>query len=227
MANETCESSDELFSLSLEVQRGFMYEHRLREAKIPPVLEHATLENFETPTDAHKAMLNFAKQYLNSYGKPLSRFPRSLLFYGPIGRGKSHLAVGILKALIKKDFDCLFLSVPQWLNRIKASWKAEGGEERESDITLTAQDVEVLSLDELGANADYPWQQDRIHDLLCARYDHMRATIITTNLAWGRDPEKPEEPSEFEQRCGERIVSRIYHAYHRFGPGPDEDWRKK
>jgi DNA replication protein DnaC len=79
----------------------------LAAARIPKRYEHCELSNFEfegpqlSLAPARMAACKFVEEY------PLDR--TGLLIVGDIGRGKTHLAVGIIKALIRnKGVSCLF-----------------------------------------------------------------------------------------------------------------------
>src|SRR5690348_16641730 len=78
---------------------------RLERASIPRRHEHATLENYESVEikGAHESMLlaHFkAVQFVKDY--PHNTDGRGLMFVGHAGRGKTHLAVGVLRALIEE-----------------------------------------------------------------------------------------------------------------------------
>src|SRR3984885_2209228 len=74
----------------------------LGRAHIPPRYEHCTLENYDTDLPySHRTQgmaLLTATKFIESY--PLETGGRGLLLTGSIGVGKTHLAVGILRALV-------------------------------------------------------------------------------------------------------------------------------
>jgi DNA replication protein DnaC len=59
--------------------------------------------------------------------------------------------------------------------------------------------VDVLALDDLGADRATGWAQDRLYEILNHRYNERRRTILTTNLG----------PDEMEQHVGDRVLARI------------------
>jgi DNA replication protein DnaC len=77
---------------------------RLEHANIPKRHEHATLANYESlMAGAHESMLHAhfkANKFVQDY--PAVTEGRGLLFVGLSGRGKTHLAVGVLRALIEE-----------------------------------------------------------------------------------------------------------------------------
>ena len=74
----------------------------LGEARIPKRYESCTLESYETKKD--KRSLVDAKNYVAAF---LEKYPLDfgLLFLGPCGVGKTHLAVALLKKLISERLE--------------------------------------------------------------------------------------------------------------------------
>ncbi len=79
----------------------------IKAAHIPARYEHCSLESFEAGANFHES-LTIAKMnsvlFVDKY--PVEK--QGMLFTGPIGVGKTHLAVGILQELIRnKGVPCL------------------------------------------------------------------------------------------------------------------------
>src|SRR5262245_34179437 len=70
----------------------------LRDARIPPRFARATLDNFEHDMDTQRSAWQKATAFVEAF--PI--VDRGLVLYGPNGVGKTHLAVGILKACVEK-----------------------------------------------------------------------------------------------------------------------------
>ena len=105
-----------------------------------------------------------------------------LLFVGSVGVGKTHLAVGILKDLIReKGIHCLFCDYRELLKSIQNSYNASV-QATEMEILRPVFDAEVLVLDELGAVRSTEWVFDTVNYILNSRYNDNKTTIITTNF---------------------------------------------
>ena len=98
-------------------------ERLLQQARIPKRYEHCELSNFdfEGPhrglAQARMAACRFVEEY------PLEN--TGLLLIGPIGVGKTHLAVGVIKELIvQKGVPCLFYDYRELLKEIQNSYNA-------------------------------------------------------------------------------------------------------
>ena len=126
----------------------------------------------------------FAGRFVEEY--PVDK--TGLLFVGTVGVGKTHLAVGILKALIRdKGVPCLFCDYRELLKSIQNSYNSSV-QATEMEILRPVFDAEVLVLDELGAVRSTEWVFDTVNYVLNSRYNDNKTTIITTNF-----PDKPEQ----------------------------------
>jgi DNA replication protein DnaC len=200
-------------------------ERLLAAAKIPPRYEHCDLSTFKCDQDdKDQHSLAKAKLYAGRFVEEYPTEKTGLLFVGSVGVGKTHLAVGILKALIRdKGVPCLFCDYRELLKSIQNSFNASV-QATEMGILRPVFDAEVLVLDELGAVRSTEWVFDTVNYILNSRYNNNKTTIITTNF-----PDKPEqargdESNSFSQasvekaarretlgdRIGERMRSRLH-----------------
>ena len=186
---------------------------RMERANIPRRHEHATLQNYESveTTGSHETMLEAqfkAHQFVLEY--PHNTDGRGLMFVGLAGRGKTHLAVGVLRALIEeKGCQGLFSDYGDMLKQIQNSYNPRS-ETTEFQLLQPVMEAEVLLLDDLGSIKPTTWVLDTVGQVLNARYNHKRTTIITTNFA-NRAPAGGSVPSEptLGDRIGERMRSRL------------------
>jgi DNA replication protein DnaC len=140
-----------------------------------------------------------------------------LLLTGPIGCGKTHLAVGIIKELVaQKNTGCLFYDYRELLKEIQNSYNSSV-QATEMEVLRPVFDAEVLVLDELGAAKPTEWVWDTVAHILNTRYNGKRTTIITTNFADEptvlAEPEGRRRESRDEtlgDRIGERMRSRLH-----------------
>ncbi len=198
-------------------------ERLLRASSIPGRYEHCELSNFETdPGGKHSISLANAKlaagRFIEEY--PVER--DGLLLIGPIGVGKTHLAVGILKELIsQKGTNCLFYDYRELLKEIQNSYNSSV-QTTEMEVLRPVFETEVLVLDELGAVKPTEWVWDTVSHILNTRYNDKRTTIITTNYRdlppGGSDGEpvrysaasRANREETLGDRVGERMRSRLH-----------------
>jgi DNA replication protein DnaC len=189
----------------------------LGRAHIPRRYEHCTLENYDTDLPySHRTQgmaLVTARKFIEGY--PLETGGRGLLLTGSIGVGKTHLAVGILQALVtERGATGLFYDYRDLLKQVQNSYNAQV-RETELEVLRPVFEAEVLVLDELGASKPTDWVWDTVAHILNTRYNDRRTTIITTNYAnagplgteaGGRAVMREETLGD---RIGERMRSRL------------------
>ncbi len=182
----------------------------LESALIPQRYAHCELSEFapsgnQSLTGAKIVAEKFVEEY------PMSP-PRGLLFMGPQGVGKTHLAVGIVKRLIcEKSVPGLFRAFPELLKDIQNSWNPVS-QASELSLLSAVLDTEVLLLDELGAQNPTSWVRDTLSYVLNHRYNENRVTIATTNyLDETATPSSRKRTSDsLVERIGDPLRSRLY-----------------
>ena len=156
---------------------------RLERAHIPRRYEHCSLESYDThfPSANHTLTAAHLRARRFVEGYPVETNGTGLLLTGSIGVGKTHLAVGILQALVtERGATGLFYDYRDLLKQVQNSYN-KANSSTEMDILRPVFEAEVLVLDELGANKPTDWVWDTVAHILNTRYNDRRTTIITTN----------------------------------------------
>ena len=175
----------------------------LNAARIPKRYEHCDLESFLPNEPSQKNAKMVATRFIEQY--PLVDV--GLLFLGGCGVGKTHLAVSLLKEVIKKTGDGgLFYDFRDLLREIQGSWNPVS-QTSELEVLRPVLDAKILVLDELGANKPTLWVRDTIAHIINCRYNDKRTTIFTSNY-----PDIPCKPGEetLTERIDARLRSRLY-----------------
>jgi len=193
------------------------YEQRsemlLKQANIPRRYKHCTLKNFEIHNDSHKDALKISKQFIKNY--PVQDV--GLLFIGPCGVGKTHLAVAICRELIeKKNAPCCFYDFRELIKGIQSTYTPDS-QLTESDVLAPVFQSELMVLDELGAKRTSAWIEEIIFYIINQRYNHKKLTIFTSNYLDTEEEEEDKRDSFYKKgedslvdRIGVRLRSRLY-----------------
>lgn len=111
-----------------------------------------------------------------------------MLLTGITGCGKTHLASAIANELAESETPVLMLTVPNLLDRLRATF-APDSPQTFSDMYSLVESVEVLVLDDLGAQSSTPWATEKLFQLLNERHVRELPTVVTTNLSlWEFEP---------------------------------------
>jgi DNA replication protein DnaC len=152
----------------------------------PPVTEIA-----RTASD----QIQSVRRFVRDIGENLDA-GRGLWIQGDVGTGKTTLAMLVSKAALDAGRSVAIYSLPRLLNLLRESMDSEQGMLDFMD-RLTA--VDLLHLDDLGAENQTDWVLEQLYSIVNARYEAERTIVATTNLM----------PDELSERLGSRTVSRL------------------
>jgi DNA replication protein DnaC len=121
---------------------------------------------------------------------------RGLWIQGDVGTGKTTLAMLVSKAALEAGRSVAIYSLPRLLNLLRESMDSQEGKLDFLD-RLTA--VDLLHIDDLGAENRTDWVLEQLYSIVNSRYEAEQAIVATTNLM----------PDELSERLGPRTVSRL------------------
>lgn len=154
------QEQSELSSLSLHSEQTFA-SFSLRQDQIP----REARENLQR---AYELARSFAQKPENW-----------LVFTGPFGSGKTHLAAAIANQWLTQGMPVLFISVPDLLDDLRATFHPD------SPISYSRRFKEIRSarylvLDDLGVESATNWAREKLYQIFDYRYNARLPTVITT-----------------------------------------------
>jgi len=183
-------------------RRPDRFKKLLVAARIPPRYGKCSFDTFKSaPGTSQDNALLLAQRLVNDF--PVDR---GLLFMGPAGVGKTHLAVAIIRGLIQKGFAGVFCEFGSLLKEIQDSYNPIS-KSSELKVLAPIYQTDVLVLDELGATIPTDWVRDTMYQIINKRYNDEKLTIFTTNYSDARSSDKEQV---LEDRIGTRLRSRLY-----------------
>ncbi|MTE20175.1 ATP-binding protein [Streptomyces sp. TRM43335] len=120
----------------------------------------------------------------------------SLLIAGPTGTGKTHQAYGAIRTLLTAGVRLRWEAITA--ADLYARLRPRSGHDGERDLHALAR-CPLLLLDDLGAAKASDWTEELTYRLINHRYEHLRPTLITTNLP----------TTELRTALGDRVASRL------------------
>lgn len=211
----------------------------LAAAGIPKHYHGCRLSRFKAsdPNPDRKAQLLKALQVCRHYLEKFETFVEEdggfhgtgLLFIGPPGGGKTHLAVAVLIELIERlGVRGRFVELTALVKNIQGTFET-GASVSRTEILDPLLEAQVLVLDELGAQKLTPFVQDLLYLLINHRYTRRLPTLFTTNfrlkpgqsapksqnLDRGPDPKEDDRFAEhryglLSHRLPPMLISRLY-----------------
>ncbi len=101
-----------------------------------------------------------------------------LIFTGPAGSGKTHLAASIANRLIASGCPVLFVEVSDLLDELRSGY-APDNPMPFSEIYQRVADADVLILDALGSHSSTAWAREKLHQLINHRFNGNLPTVFT------------------------------------------------
>ena len=156
--------------------------------------------SFDRPpvTEIDSVVVNSVRDWTDSVEENLAE-GHGLWLMGNTGTGKTTLAMLVSKEVLRRGHTVAIYSLPKLLARIRATFDAGLGEESYADFFERLCEVDLLHVDDLGAEKQTEWVLEQLYALINERYERRSPIVVTTNLS----------QEQLEQQIGERTVSRL------------------
>jgi DNA replication protein DnaC len=124
---------------------------------------------------------------------------KGLWLMGDTGTGKTTLAMLVSKSALAAGRSVAIYSLPKLLARIRRTYDAEPGQDSYLALFEQLTSVDLLHIDDLGAEKRSDWVLEQLYALVNERYEAQRSILVTTNL----------DEEALEEQIGSRTVSRL------------------
>ncbi len=124
---------------------------------------------------------------------------QGLWLFGDTGTGKTTLAMLVSKAATEAGHSVAIYSLPKLLARIRRTYEGEPGGDSYSAFFDRLTAVDLLHIDDFGAEKRSDWVLEQLYALVNERYEDERSILLTTNLTMDK----------LEEQIGVRTVSRL------------------
>jgi DNA replication protein DnaC len=182
--------------------------------------------DYHPETEKQREALRISQRYVEAFPnlEEVFSYCTGLLYTGPCGTGKTHLAVCVLKGVLEKGYHGLFVDFLELLRNVKDSYDPSS-ESSALEVLQPILDTDILVLDDFGSHHITGWVKDTVFDIINYRYRKEKPLIVTTNLALeapsgnsrgavvGTDEyewkKKGGDDRTLEERMGPPVVSRL------------------
>lgn len=158
--------------------------HQKQHQQMAKLLKNSGLgKRFQARTFEWTKLTSENENAVNAARKFADEFPQEqgIMFTGPVGTGKTHLAAAIANKLIDKLYTVVFGNVTDIITLIKSSYSAKG-DMSEAEIINTITNIDLLVIDDLGK--EYATENTRmlLYQIINRLYENEKPVIVTTNL---------------------------------------------
>jgi DNA replication protein DnaC len=145
-----------------------------------------------------RAVVAHVREFVENLGDRLSA-GTGLWLSGDVGTGKTSLAMLVSAAAVDAGRSVAIYSLPRLLARIRRTYDGETGEDSYLTFFERLTSVDLLHIDDLGAEKRSDWVLEQLYAIVDERYQSRRAMLVTTNL----------DEAALEEQIGARTVSRL------------------
>ena len=177
-------------------------QQMLAQARIPARYSKCDFSTFIT---YENEKLQRAVRKAREFAAAFPVVDKGLLFIGPPGIGKTHVAVSVLREVVLKGMRGVYYDTRSLLSTIRSTYNPVT-RASEAEVLDEVMQAELLVLDDLGAERLTDWVEETMHLIVNTRYNEKRPTVFTTNY---EDLSDVNNLDSLFVRVGYRLHSRL------------------
>lgn len=171
------------------------HERMIQSTAVPRRFIGIAFDGFVAETPEKQRVLAVCRAYSESFDRHAER-GTGMVFSGPPGVGKSHLAACILQALLPRHVGA-YVTFRDMIRTFRDTWGRTGTSERE--VLAHFGGLPLLVIDEIGTGYGTDAERAHLFDVIDMRYRDRKPCILLTNL----------DAKGLEDVMGERTFDRI------------------
>jgi DNA replication protein DnaC len=192
------DDSDEARSCECRETRLRRGRNRGVASVIPRKFQGVSFDRPPVSTEIESMVVQFVRSWVDDMDANLEA-GRGLWLMGDTGTGKTTLAMLVSKAALEDRRSVAIYSLPKLLARIRQTYDSEPGGDSYLSFFQRLTSVDLLHIDDLGAEKRSDWVLEQLYALVNERYEAQKSMLVTTNL----------DPQQLEEQIGPRTVSRL------------------
>lgn len=190
-----------------ECRQEMLMNNKVKFANIPEAFKDLRLDSFSTAFYQDKESIGkivaVIKDYMDHLDDMKAEGIGIYMWSQTPGSGKTRLATSLANELIHKyEMNVKFITSLDIIDEIRATWDKDAEFNSESQLMRYLTTVEVLVIDDLGAETHKDWIDDKFYKIINTRYVNKLITIFTSNDNINN--------SDYDKRITNRIIERSY-----------------
>jgi len=166
-----------------EIEAIYTQIERLQAGSLLPERSlEQSFENYNAVTNEQRQALDQCRKYAKLISESAGQ-GRWLCLVGNCGTGKGHLSASIAREVIHRYLmPVKYVKLIELVASIKSAWR-RGVEKTDEDILAEFRECPgLLILDEIGVQFGSDTERMYLYRVMDYRYEHLLATVLTTNL---------------------------------------------
>lgn len=172
-----CEAKERATIAERDRQRQI--EQRLNRAGIPLRFRSRSFDTFIADTEAKAHCLHVSVEFASRFIDHQAR-GTTMIYSGKPGTGKSHLATSICQEIIEAGRTAMYINALDAIRLIRSTWRRDSVM-TESIAMASLIGVDLLVIDEVGAQYGTEGEQVILFDIINRRYEDQQPIILLTN----------------------------------------------